>query len=528
MRRMLFVLVFLLASPSQARETPFTRDVNRSIDDGISWLIAQNAFNGGTVGNAAGLVALALLERPESADQNAAPRGYQNATAAHKALLDQLIGYIINQSNESFYAYRDGSAMMALTVYLRTGGPRQADARNALNRTFDRTVTNQNNRGYWCYSNGNCDDSSTTQLIMAGLAAARTVYSDAANGDQNRLNTLNNRANRTRNGYRNNGRDGGLGGGEKGHGYQPNYAPSYQQTASGLWCQIIGGSDIRDDSVQNYLRWLYHRYNYSTINSARNNWNQSYYYYLWSSAKAYTFLEDAGIEPAAGDLSPSDLGLLRANQAPAYNSRETHLDPQTVSRVARFGGQANFYRDPSEPARWYFDYAYTLMSQQNGSGQFASPSGHWNKFSAQAYALLVLERSVGGGCVDTDEDTVCDFEDNCPAIPNPDQANDDGDDHGNVCDNCTQTANNDQADADQDGYGDVCDNCSQLANADQADIDGDDIGDACDLCLNVPNDDQTDGDGDGIGDACDNCPGVANLTKPMPTKMVLAMYATYV
>ena len=50
-----------LPTASQARETAFSRDVSRSIDDGINWLINQNAFaaNGQAVGGA-GLVALAL------------------------------------------------------------------------------------------------------------------------------------------------------------------------------------------------------------------------------------------------------------------------------------------------------------------------------------------------------------------------------------------------------------------------------------------------------------------------------------
>ena len=108
-------------------------------------------------------------------------------------------------------------------------------------------------------------------------------------------------------------------------------------------------------------------------------------------------------------MHPENLGQLSAIAAPRYDARLIRLNPDTVSRVARFGGGANFYRSPLEPARWYFDYAYTLMSQQNGAGKFVSTAGEWNEYSSQAYALLVLERSVGGGCVDTDGDSVCDF-----------------------------------------------------------------------------------------------------------------------
>jgi hypothetical protein len=84
---------------------------------------------------------------------------------------------------------------------------------------------------------------------------------------------------------------------------------------------------------------------------------------------------------------------------------------------------------------------------------------------------------------DADGDGVQDMYDNCPGVPNPNQADQDvdgvGDGVGDVCDNCPTSANADQADADGDGVGDVCDNCPTSANADQADADGDGIGDAC-------------------------------------------------
>jgi hypothetical protein len=47
--------------------------------------------------------------------------------------------------------------------------------------------------------------------------------------------------------------------------------------------------------------------------------------------------------------------------------------------------------------------------------------------------------------------------DNCPDDPNPDQADDDGDEVGNDCDNCPQDFNPGQEDTDQDGIGDACD-----------------------------------------------------------------------
>jgi hypothetical protein len=113
-------------------------------------------------------------------------------------------------------------------------------------------------------------------------------------------------------------------------------------------------------------------------------------------------------------------------------------------------------------------------------------------------------------CMDTDGDGVCDKIDNCPAIPNPNQADGDGDTHGDVCDNCPTTPNLYQIDHDMDGVGDACDNCDVVPNPDQTDVDGDGVGDACDNCAGIPNPGQGDADGDGVGDACDNCVGTPN------------------
>jgi hypothetical protein len=130
------------------------------------------------------------------------------------------------------------------------------------------------------------------------------------------------------------------------------------------------------------------------------------------------------------------------------------------------------------------------------------------------------------GDPDADDDSVVDSSDNCPTVPNADQANNDGDAQGDVCDadddndgvidgsdNCAFEANPSQADQDNDGQGNVCD----------GDDDSDGIDDAADNCPFAPNTDQVDTDGDGEGDACDadddndgaeddedNCPVTAN------------------
>lgn len=77
---------------------------------------------------------------------------------------------------------------------------------------------------------------------------------------------------------------------------------------------------------------------------------------------------------------------------------------------------------------------------------------------------------------DTDRDTVIDPEDNCPAQPNSEQADCDGDGQGDACD-----LTSDGPDMDEDEVADACDNCPTVANEDQAGgMDDDEVGDACD------------------------------------------------
>lgn len=77
---------------------------------------------------------------------------------------------------------------------------------------------------------------------------------------------------------------------------------------------------------------------------------------------------------------------------------------------------------------------------------------------------------------DRDGDGVRDEDDNCIQMPNPDQADCDGDQFGDACD-----VVRDGPDEDRDTFSDVCDNCPTVPNADQlAVLDDDEVGDACD------------------------------------------------
>jgi len=103
--------------------------------------------------------------------------------------------------------------------------------------------------------------------------------------------------------------------------------------------------------------------------------------------------------------------------------------------------------------------------------------------------------------IDSDGDGVADTADNCPNVPNPDQADADGDGLGDVCDNCPTNSNPDQTNTDGDGMGNVCD----------PDDDNDGVLDGADNCPLTANPSQEDTDGDGRGDACDpRAPGDYN------------------
>ncbi|MBN2800230.1 MAG: hypothetical protein JXX28_13910, partial [Deltaproteobacteria bacterium] len=100
---------------------------------------------------------------------------------------------------------------------------------------------------------------------------------------------------------------------------------------------------------------------------------------------------------------------------------------------------------------------------------------------------------------DVDDDTVPNAEDNCPEVPNTDQADEDGDGLGDLCDICPH---DNPDDTDGDGVCDTDDACEGFPDA--LDDDGDGTPDACDLCPGER--DSDDADGDGTPDACDTCP----------------------
>ena len=415
--------------------TPFGERVNESIDRGISWLRENQDVDGGW-GRPTGLAVLCFLEKRQSADWSAQPLGYRNMNPSDQLIVRNGIKYCIESiggiARGNAEAYDTGACLMAMSTYKHTGGPDDVNAgitvtlgiQNAVSSLKSLQVASGGGFGY-NVSNSRAD-MSTTQFAMAGLYAAETVMPGANNTLANAISFID--STKAENGA---------------HGYSSPNSNDHAMSASGVWTYLLAGLSVEDNKSQSTLSWLQSNYTYN--NQGRSGSGSSYYYYMWASAKAF--------EVATGNQA----GVIYSDQIGGT------LDPVTVGY-------------PEESPRWYFDYAHFLTSEQSANGKWCSGSiacwrGH-RDVQATSYALLILLRSLGGVCLlDEDEDGLCEAEDNCPLVSNPDQL-----------------------DLDMDGIGDICDNCIDVPNPDQVDDDGDHIGDLCDDLICVP---------DGMEDVCD-------------------------
>lgn len=146
-----------------------------------------------------------------------------------------------------------------------------------------------------------------------------------------------------------------------------------------------------------------------------------------------------------------------------------------------------------------FDYN---PGQENSDGDPFGDACDWCPYE---YSL----ENTPVACGEPDGDGVPNGEDNCPWTYNPGQEpfSEGGGRPGQACSYCLVSESPWGWDGDGDGWIDFtdCDNCPAVPNADQRDSDGDLIGDACDNCPFVANFGQRDSDFDGIGDACAFC-----------------------
>ena len=433
----------LAPTPAEAFRTPFGDRVQQSVERGLARIRAQEA-GGNYFQWYTPMGGLALLESRQNANWQAPTRGYANSSADDQARLVRMARATIQfdpalQGVGAAYSFGTGAGLMFLAQFRRTGGPddvgagvtvdrAQANGAAALQATQANAAANCDNGGWATNAPDGSGDLLSTQFAVAGLSAASTTVPTADDNLPRTLTFLRVLQAAT--------------GGLTYKGCQ-NFGPATSPTSAGLWSMRLIGLGVTQANVQSAATWLRANFrNDVPIVTNANEATYSYYHGLFAASKGLELLIDNG-QPGVFE---DDIGGVRVPATDGY---------------------------PEEPPGWYYDFAWQLVTTQDAAGAFPCTPTHTCAAPPldHTYALLVLERSLGGICTDLDADGACAGDDNCPVTSNPDQA-----------------------DRDRDGIGDLCDNCPNAANLDQADDDGDGAGNACDAYLCRPS---------GQGELCD-------------------------
>ena len=483
------ILIAVLSCPnvSSAQVTPFTQRTYDSIQAGLQWL-RDNASEEGHWSTLTGLVVLAFLEEPSDAGRYAQPLGYRGLPLTDQLRVELGLRNCIDAQDISltgrqgrrtsagfdrqgvgFDTYSMSSCLMAMGVYRSTGGIDQVGSpRMTVSGAVQRgalTLLGSQRNGGWAYSGGGTDLSCTHFGQMA-ISAVRREAQDLIADAQLDINAAVQVVNAVKQ------QDGS----HANYDYAASLHPELM-TAVAVWVYRLAEVPMNDPHVQSAMAWLLTRYEHPelcsplTCGAMASTYD---YYYVWSMVKAQAAMVDDG----SGDF--------------LFGDDFRHRDPA-----------ADGY--PEEPRGVYYDAAIKLTNAQGGDGG-------WGSVGNTVMAILTLERSLGGACLggDADDDGVC-LRDNCPDVPNSDQADRDGDGIGDVSDPCPTLPVGGIRDGDEDGIGDRCDVCPLHPDPLQADTDQDGVGDVCDNCPAAPNADQVDRDFDGEGDACDCLPEAHDL-----------------
>ena len=403
------VACLLVPANGRGAVTPFGQNVEEAIELGLDWLRPQQAADGSWNADSTGIVTLSFLEKRVSAEADAPIRGYAGMDADDQERVRRAVAWVIGayapfrQVGGPAAPYPVGSSLAPLAVYAATGGPPDVGAAVPVPVAVANAVANLKARQGGppaecprCPGAFSLDYSGTCatgcifpphQFPMAGLSAAAAVVDDAANTLDRAVPFID----QTRNA------DGG-------HRYHSTNTTGYgvwpsstSLSATAVWSYSLAGLPPEDERIQGVMRWLAANYTYTWNIQCSTGvvvdgegrrygpfpceiqpWYRGYHYSLWALVKAMGLMDHP---PQDGALFATDIG-----HCPAPADRECHRD--TVADGF-----------PEEAPSVYYDVAFTLLGMQTGDGQFpvgAPPRMGHEPFSDQAFALLALERSLGG------------------------------------------------------------------------------------------------------------------------------------